>query len=178
MKNSCQNLDNVSETPTVQNSYKNRKKVNLYYYLKRQVYFGSCNKHNHSQTMHPTENFISINFLQMSCMITWAQKNQPPTSEDVSQFYISKIQGQAKPYNYTQLHKGNYFVLKYFHISNFRSKTKGLDFQYPKQTNTQLFSEKFDTYIWFYFHILQVGLQFGNINVTSTVSTGLLAWYR
>ena len=39
------------------------------------VYFKCCNRRNHGQTIHPTENFISMNLLQMSCVKTWAQKN-------------------------------------------------------------------------------------------------------
>ena len=36
----------------------------------------------HDQTIHPTENFEPMNLLQMSCVITWAQKKiQPPTSK-------------------------------------------------------------------------------------------------
>ena len=31
-----------------------------------------CYIQHHSQTIHPTENFISMNLLQMSCVITWA----------------------------------------------------------------------------------------------------------
>ena len=31
-----------------------------------------CNRHNHGQTIHPTEIFISMTLLQMSCMITYA----------------------------------------------------------------------------------------------------------
>ena len=45
---------------------------NLYYYLNWYVYFGCCYIQHHAQTIHPTENFISMNLLQMSCVITWA----------------------------------------------------------------------------------------------------------
>ena len=31
-----------------------------------------CNRRNHGKNIHPTENFISMNLLQMSCVITWA----------------------------------------------------------------------------------------------------------
>ena len=31
------------------------------------------NRHNHGQTIHPTKNSISMNLLQMSCVITWAR---------------------------------------------------------------------------------------------------------
>ena len=40
---------------------------------KRQVRSG-WNEEVGGQTVHLTENLISINFLQMSCVITWAQK--------------------------------------------------------------------------------------------------------
>ena len=46
----------------------------LYYYLNCQVYFGYCHIQHHTQTIHPIENFISMNLLQMSWVITWAQK--------------------------------------------------------------------------------------------------------
>ena len=53
-------------------------------------------------------------------------------NEAVFQCHISKIQGQGKPYNQTQLHKVNdcdfCFVSKCFHISNSRTKPAGLDF--------------------------------------------------
>ena len=39
------------------------------------------NRHNHGQTIHPRQKFISRNLLQMSCMITWDQENQPPASQ-------------------------------------------------------------------------------------------------
>ena len=45
---------------------------NLYYYLNRLVYFGSCYIQHHAQTIRPTEKYISMNLLQMSCVITWA----------------------------------------------------------------------------------------------------------
>ena len=45
-------------------------------YLNRWVYFGCWNSQHHIQTIHPTENFISINLLQLFCVITWDQKNQ------------------------------------------------------------------------------------------------------
>ena len=38
------------------------------------------NRHNHGQTIHPRQKFISRNLLQMSC-IAWDQKNQPPASQ-------------------------------------------------------------------------------------------------
>ena len=46
--------------------------VYLYYYLNWYVYFGCCYIQHHVQTICPTENFISMNLLQMSCVITWA----------------------------------------------------------------------------------------------------------
>ena len=110
---------------------------NQFYYLNRWVQFGCWNSQHHAQTIHSTEKFISINLLQMFCVITWDQKKQPPSSEKneaIFQFYISKLQGQGKPYNHTQSHKVNYFdfcfVLKCFHISKSRTKPEGLDFQY------------------------------------------------
>ena len=45
---------------------------NLYYYLNEQLYFGCCYIQHHAQTIHPTENIISMNLLQMSYVITWA----------------------------------------------------------------------------------------------------------
>ena len=33
------------------------------------------NKQHHGQTIRPTENFEPMNLLQMSCVITWAQKH-------------------------------------------------------------------------------------------------------
>ena len=44
----------------------------IYYYLNRYMYFGCCYIQHHAQTIHPTENFISMNLLQMSCVIAWA----------------------------------------------------------------------------------------------------------
>jgi hypothetical protein len=44
----------------------------LYYYLNRYMYFECCYIQHHTQTIHPTEKFISMNLLQMSCVITWA----------------------------------------------------------------------------------------------------------
>ena len=44
----------------------------LYYYLNRYMYFGCCYIQHHAQTIHPTDFFISMNLLQMSCVITWA----------------------------------------------------------------------------------------------------------
>ena len=35
------------------------------------------------QTIHLTENLISINLLQMSCVIKWAKKIQPTTSKSL-----------------------------------------------------------------------------------------------
>ena len=40
--------------------------------------------------MHPTENFEPMNLLQMSCVITWAQKNQPPTSNKKRAVFFKK----------------------------------------------------------------------------------------
>jgi hypothetical protein len=45
---------------------------NLYYYLNCYVYFGWWNRRFGCETIHPTENFISMNLLQMSCVITYA----------------------------------------------------------------------------------------------------------
>ena len=39
-----------------------------------------CNRRNHGQTIHPTDIFISMNLLQMPCVITWDQKNQKKMS--------------------------------------------------------------------------------------------------
>ena len=36
------------------------------------MYFGCCHIQHHIQTIHSTEIFISMNLLQMSCVITWA----------------------------------------------------------------------------------------------------------
>ena len=36
-----------------------------------QLNFGSCYTQHHAQTLHPTEKFISMNLLQMSCVITF-----------------------------------------------------------------------------------------------------------
>ena len=34
-----------------------------------------CNRHNHGQTIHPTEIFISMNLLQTPCMVLKDHKN-------------------------------------------------------------------------------------------------------
>ena len=39
------------------------------YYLNRWMQFGCWNSQHHAQTLHPTENFILMNFLQMPCVI-------------------------------------------------------------------------------------------------------------
>ena len=52
-------------------------RLHLYYYLNRYLYFGCSYIQHHSQTIHPTENFISVNLLQMSCVITKMTCIQP-----------------------------------------------------------------------------------------------------
>ena len=49
------------------------------------------NREHQGQTIHPTETFISMNLLQMSCVMTWAQKIQPPTSEKRMRPFFSFI---------------------------------------------------------------------------------------
>ena len=53
------------------------KTENLYYYL------------NHGQTIHSTENFILLNLLQMSCVITWDQKKSVSISEKRMRSFFS-----------------------------------------------------------------------------------------
>ena len=45
------------------------------------------NRQNHCQTIQPTDIFISMNLLQMPCVKTWDQKNQPLTSEKNEVFF-------------------------------------------------------------------------------------------
>ena len=76
-------------------------------YLNRQVYSGWW----HCQTILPTENFNSMNLLQMSCMITRDPKKSASNLKKNEAVYTSKINGQGKSYKHTQSHKVFFFVI-------------------------------------------------------------------
>ena len=45
----------------------------------------------HDQTTHPTENFELMNLLQMSCVITWAQKKFSLQPQKKGRFFKKEI---------------------------------------------------------------------------------------
>ena len=49
-----------------------RKKEAREIFLIRDTVVERCNRRFGCETIHPTQNFISMNLLQMSCVITWA----------------------------------------------------------------------------------------------------------
>ena len=54
-----------------------------------------CYSQHHGQTIHPTENFEPMNLLEMSCVITWAQKRfslQPQKNLKKAVFSKKKFQ--------------------------------------------------------------------------------------
>ena len=67
------------------------------------MWFRSWNSQHHGQTIHPTENLVSMNLLQISCVITWNQKK------------IS-LQPQKKDLCFHALEKGKqkYFLMEIF----------------------------------------------------------------
>ena len=71
-----------------------------------------------------------MNLLQMSCVITWAQKNQPPTSKR-----------NLRPF---------YFTILRTDISNSRTKPAGLDFQFQIKEGSLKHLKPF--LIFFFFH--------------------------
>ena len=104
------------------------------------MYFGYCHIQHHTQTIHPKENFISMNLLQMSCVITWALSFL--TFEVVEavrgQKHVSvhtlalKLNVQFIPqcqFCLPKIHQETRSVMNFsLHISNSRTKAAGLDF--------------------------------------------------
>ena len=68
----CNTAMDLSASGNNRGHYDQKQKLdhNLYYYLNHQVQFGCCHIQHHAQTIHPTEIFILMNLLQMSCVIT------------------------------------------------------------------------------------------------------------
>ena len=71
--------------------------------LIRDMVVECCNRRFGSETIHPTQKFTLMNLLQMSCMITWAQKtlSHQPKKKRGAVFSKKKFKLGFRPGNFS-----------------------------------------------------------------------------